>query len=103
MRDAKNTLESFKKLSTKLIDTASRHRVILMILLVGAAVSFALIKTRSFIDVPRNEAKYSEEKLKIRYSGIDQQTLQDFTSAQQDKAVEVNPQFEPNRSNPFSE
>ncbi len=99
----KNTIERAKKLSMKALEVASKHRIILMFLVVGIAVSFALIKTRSFIDIPRNEAKYSEEKLKIHYNGIDQQTLNDFKSSQQDTTIEVNPQFEPNRSNPFSE
>jgi len=103
MKDMKDSLQKAKKLSIRLLDVASRHRVILMAILVGIAVSFALVKTRSFIDIPRNEAKFTDEKLKIHYDSIDQQTLNDFKSAQQDTNVQVNPQFEPNRSNPFSE
>jgi len=103
MKDMKESFEHFKKNAVKVLAVASRHRIILMILVVGIAVSFALVKTRSFIDIPRNETKYNEEKQKIHYDSIDQQTLKDFQTEQQDQNIQVSPRFEPNRNDPFSE
>lgn len=103
MNDIKTKIERAKRIGMKIVDNASRHRIIVMFAVVGVAVSFALIKTRSFIDIPRNEAKYSEERLKIHYEVINEQTLKEFKSAEQDQSVEVNSKFNPNRSNPFSE
>ncbi len=103
MNDIKTSLEHAKRIGTKVVDYASRHRIIVMFALVGVAVSFALIKTRSFIDIPRNEARYSEEQLKIHYEVINEQTLSEFKSADQDQSIEVNSKFNPNRSNPFNE
>lgn len=103
MKDMKTSIEQLKKRAVTVLSLASQHRLIVMLFVIGVAVSFALIKTRSFIDIPRNETKYSEEKLKIHFESIDQQTLNEFKSAEQDRSVEVNPQFNPNRSDPFSE
>lgn len=103
MKDLKTSIDQFKKPAAKFLLTASRHRVILMLLVIGVAVSFALIKTRSFIDIPRNETRYSDEKLKIHFNSINQQTLSEFKAAEQDTSVEVNSKFNPNRSDPFSE
>lgn len=103
MNDISTTIEHLKKMSLKVVDNASRHRIIIMFVVVGIAVSFALIKTRSFIDIPRNESKYSEERLKIHYEAINEQTLNEFKAAEQDQSIEVYSKFNPNRSNPFSE
>lgn len=103
MNDIKTSLEKVKKIGIKIVENASRHRIIVMFAVVGVAVSFALIKTRSFIDIPRNESKYSEERLKIHYEAINEQTLNEFKAAEQDQSIEVNSKFNPNRSNPFSE
>ena len=81
----------------------SRHRFIVVIIIVGIALSFALIKTRSAIDVSRNETRYNEEVLKINYQQINNETLESFRLAEEDRKVEVNSSFDPTRQNPFVE
>ena len=101
-------MEDMKKYSLKLQHTASqivqlctKHRFILLFMILGTAVGFALIRTSSYIDVPRNEARFIEEKLKIKYKQIDLESLASFDAAQQDEQIEVGSQFNPNRNNPF--
>jgi len=81
----------------------AKHRFILLFVILGTAIAFALIKTQSFIDIPRNEERYAEETLKIKYKQIDEDTLALFASTQEDKQVDVSSQFDPTRSNPFTD
>ena len=103
MNDLRDRFDKVRGIATKYFNGASRHRFVLILFIVGAAISFALLKTRSFIDISRNEDRYSEEVLLINYKEIDETILEEFQAAQQDAAVEVNPSFDPDRSNPFSE
>jgi len=81
----------------------TKHRFILVIIIVGIALSFALIKTRSFINIYRNEDRYAEENLKINYKQIDKEILSKFQAESKDSKIEVNSNFNPNRQSPFSE
>jgi len=103
MSDKKSPQESLKKLSVAVVDFLTNHRFVLVIVIVGIALSFALIKTRSAINVTRNEDRYNEEVLKINYKQIDSETLESFRLADEDRKVEVNSNFDPTRQNPFTE
>ena len=103
MNDLRNLSEKLRNYLTRYASVVTRYRFVVMFMIVGAAVSFALLKTRSFIDIPRNEERYNEEVLMIQYKSIDESILEEFKDAQQDDTIEVNPSFDPDRSNPFSE
>jgi hypothetical protein len=81
------------------------HGISLTILcfILGAAIGLALLKTRSYLSVPRNEVRYSEEAAAIQYKSIDEKTLKEFEAAGSDKDIEVGSQFDPTRRDPFSE
>lgn len=82
---------------------ATKYRFTLLVLILGMAIGFALLRTQSFIDTPRNEKKYAEETAKIQYKTINKDTLKKFEQAQQDKDIDVGSQFDPDRVNPFTE
>ena len=103
MKDIKNLYEKSQKQIPRYIGRVSKHRILVIAIIIGAAIAFSLIKTGSFIDIPRNEDRYNEEVLQINYKEIDSAILEQFTVAEQDGTIEVNSNFDPNRSNPFSE
>lgn len=103
MDDMKSKLGKIKVIGSSGALSITRHRFILLFIILGTAIAFALIKTQSFIDIPRNEERYSEETLKIKYKQIDEETLALFAPTQDDKPVEVNSQFDPTRNNPFTD
>ncbi len=101
MKDMKNMTEKIQKLGISLIATATKHRFILIFIILGAAIAFALLRTQSFLSIPRNEDRFNEGKLSIRYKQIDTETLESFKSALNDQNTEVDSNFEPGRVNPF--
>jgi len=92
-----------KESAVKLLQFATQHRFVLIAAVVGIALSFALLKTRSALDISRNEDRYTEGFLQINYKEINSETLESFRLAEQDSATEVNSNFDPNRQNPFAE
>jgi len=103
MEDIKAKFRKLKVAGSGGIVSITKHRFILLFMILGTAIAFALIKTQSFIDIPRNEERYAEETLKIKYKQIDEATLALFAPTQDDKQVEVNSQFDPTRNNPFTD
>lgn len=103
MDDLKSQLGKMKVFGSSSAVSITKHRFILLYIILGTAIGFALVKTQSFIDIPRNEDRYAEETLKIKYKQIDEETLAIFAPTQDDKQVEVNSQFDPTRNNPFTD
>lgn len=103
MENLKSKLSKIKVFGSLGATNITKHRFIMIFIILGTAVAFALVKTQSFIDIPRNEARYVEETLKIKYKQIDEETLAQFAPTQDDKPVEVNSQFDPTRNNPFTD
>jgi hypothetical protein len=95
--------EKLKTFTVSSLNFVASHRFILVIVIVGAALIFALLRTRSFIDIPRNETRYNEEYILINYKDINVETLERFKATDQDTKIEVNSNFDPNRQNPFTE
>jgi hypothetical protein len=103
MEDVKKYENKVKKIAISIADIATAHRFTLLFIILGAAIAFALLRTSSFIDIPRNEERYTTEALSISYKQIDEEVLNKFKEAGQDVSVEVGSQFDPDRTNPFSE
>ncbi len=101
MKDLDKYIEKIKKLTNTSIDVVTKHRFILLFIILGTAVGFALIRTSAFIDIPRNEQRFTDESSKIIYQQIDKETLDSFADKQQDTNVEVGSQYDPSRVNPF--
>ena len=103
MNDIRNYEAKLRKIADKALVMGTKYKFTLLFIILGAAVGFALLRTSTFLDIPRNETRYTEESARIRYRQIDQKVLDKFKEAQQDANVEVGSQFDPNRTNPFSE
>lgn len=101
MSDVKSYADKSKKLATKSVLILTQHRFVLIFVILGAAISLALFRTQSYIDIPRNEDRFVEGKLTINYKEIDTKTLESFRSKLNDQNIQVDSQFDPNRSNPF--
>jgi hypothetical protein len=85
------------------LEIITKYRFTILFVILGGALGFALLSTQSFINVPRDEQRYSDETLKIKYKRIDEEALNSFRQQQQDQNIEVNSNFDPTRSNPFTE
>ncbi len=101
MKDMKKSTEKLRLAGQKALMLATRHRFILIFVILGAALAFALLRTQSFLTIPRNETRFNEGKALIKYKQIDAKTLEDFKAALNDQANEVDSKFDPGRSNPF--
>lgn len=101
MKDTKKQSEQLKKYLSTLIETLTKHRFILIFVILGAAISFALLRTQSYIDIPRNETRYNEGVLSINYKEIDTETIKSFQEKINDGSVNVESQFDSTRDNPF--
>ncbi len=82
---------------------ATKYRFTILFVILGGAIGFALLGTQTYIQIPRNEQRYSDETLKIKYKRIDQEALNTLKQKQQDGTIEVNSQYDPDRDNPFTE
>ncbi len=103
MNDLKDKIQPAIQKALSLASLATAHRFTVLMMIIGIAVSFALIRTRTFLDIPRNETRYSDERAKINYKSIDEDVLNEFKQAADDQTIEINSQFEPERDNPFSD
>lgn len=101
MKDIKNLVEKIKKNAISAVDYATSHRILLLFIILGFAIGFALYKTGTYIDVERDNQRYTEETAKIKYNKIDKNILDSFSNKQTDSNVEVNSKYDPNRNNPF--
>lgn len=104
MREKLNDYKSatIKKMS-RLITFTSLHRLIIVFVIVGLALSFALLRTRSFLNPERNEARYNDEKLKINYKSVDYEIVNKLKETQQDSSVTVEKNLQQGRTDPFTE
>lgn len=104
MNDSMNTiLESTKKQGEKIIGVIIKYRLTVVIMIAAASVMAALVQSGTYLNPPRNEERYSEEKVKINYSSIDEKIVEKLSKTQQDASIEVNENLVPSRNNPFAE
>ncbi len=98
------SLEKVKSTSSYLIRLLNNHKFSTIFVISGVSVMIALLQTGLYLNPARNDTKFNEEKLKINYSTIDQEVVDKLRdSSQQSASFEIDPQFVPNRSNPFAE
>lgn len=95
--------EKIKPVASKIITAVAKHRFVLLFFILGTAIGFALLRTQSYLDIPRNEQRFSDETLLIKYKKIDEETLNTFKSTTNDAGIDVGSQFEPDRNNPFAD
>lgn len=96
-------IEKIKSFLAKYLRVVQRNQVFIVILLVSAVLIFSLLRSRGYLDPVRNEERFSEGVLKIKYSTIDQSIIDEIGATLEDKDIEVDSNFEPGRNNPFAE
>ncbi len=87
----------------KIVRLATNHRFVLLFIILGSAIAFALVRTGSYLTIPRDQARYEQEVQAIQYKQIDKETLDKFRTDNQDKDIQVDSNFDPDRKNPFNE
>lgn len=98
--------QSFEKITQSLesfIQFVTKHRFVFVFFIASSAVIAALLQSNSFLNPPRNESLYQEEKALINYSKINQEVVEKLRATQEDEDFEINPIFVPDRTNPFIE
>lgn len=86
-----------------LVKVVKAHGVLIMFLVAGGAIGFALLRSQNYLNPPRDEAKYQELSAGVSYSKIDYTLVKKLESALSDTDVTVTQNLAPNRNNPFSE
>ena len=98
-----NYILSAKKTATKIINFAADKKFLTVFIIASLSVVAALLQTRNYLNPSRNEELYQEEVLKINYSKIDDEIVEELLTTQEDENIEVDPLLVPNRNNPFAE
>lgn len=86
-----------------LVGFVRAHGILIMFLIAGGAIGFALLRSQAYLNPPRDEAKYQELSAGVNYSKIDYTLVKKLESALNDTDVTVTQKLAPNRNNPFSE
>jgi cell division protein YceG involved in septum cleavage len=103
MNDLKNIFSNAQSSGAKSIDFISRHRTVIVILVVCFAVIAALLQTQSYLNPTRNEDKYTEVITSVNPKKIDQEIVAKLEETQNDQNSSVDSSFVPDRNNPFAE
>jgi hypothetical protein len=85
------------------IDFAARHRLTVVFTIVGAAIAFALLQTRAYLNPTRNEDRYREGQAKLNFKSIDYTVVEKLQATQDDEKQTVEKNLDEGRTNPFSE
>lgn len=102
-QDTKKSTDNLMKQSEAIVAFVTKHRIVIVFALAGAAILAALIQSNSYLNPPRNEAIYQDGVLLINYSQIDQEVVEKLRSSQNFTDIEIISDFVPNRDNPFVE
>lgn len=104
MNDELNkTINSLKSSTSKIIAYITKYRFTAVFIVASASVIAAVVQSGTYLNPPRNDDRYNDEKLKINYSSIDKDIVEKLSKTQQDATVEVNENLVPSRNNPFTE
>lgn len=98
-----NQIDSMKNSTTKYLDLINKHQVFIVLLIASSVLIFTLVQSRTYLNPERNEDRYAEESVKINYSTIDQEIVDEISTTLDDEDIQVDPNFVPGRNNPFSE
>ena len=80
-----------------------KYKYTVIIIVACLAVLATLSMANGFTDPARNEERYTEGTLQIRSTSVDQEKIDEISATLADPTVEVDPNFVPNRNNPFAE
>lgn len=98
--------ESLGKLTAegqKLVDFVSSHRTVIIIVVACGAIIAAVFQAQSYLNPERNEEKYTELSSSITVKSLDEEILEKLEATQNDQNYNVDSNFVPDRTNPFTE
>lgn len=98
-----STKARLRAVTSRVSSLFAGHGVVIMFVIAGGTIGFALVRARSYLNPVRDESRYTEASAKNNYSKIDY-TLVNKLEASLDRApIDVTQSLAPNRKNPFSE
>jgi hypothetical protein len=103
MNDMKNILEKSSNKLVSTIEFISKHRIVITILVISAAVIIAVLQAQTYLNPERNEEKYLEVKSTISIREIDQEIIDKLIKTQEDRENIAESNFVDDRTNPFAE
>lgn len=95
--------EKLQVLGKKALVFGTNHRMVIIFFITGIAILMALLQTRNYLNPVRNEDRYKEAVLKIKYTTIKDDIVEKLKNTENDPSVVVDPSLVPDRSNPFNE
>ncbi len=101
--DTEKIVNSLKAALRKLIDFAKNRKYTTVFIISGLILMATLFKSRTYLNPPVNQERYEEGKLQINYETLDQEIIDQISSTLDDKNIDVDPIFDEDRENPFSE
>lgn len=96
-------LDSIKNRLSKYLVIINKNQVFIVLVIASCVLIFTLLQSRTYLDPERNEERYSEESLKINYATIDQEVVDELSATLDDASIDVDTNFVPGRTDPFSE
>ena len=98
----KNSLAGIKKILSRLSGLLARFESLIIILLCGILLALAATKMLRLIDPPINEDRVQENTAKLKQIHIDQKIIERIKQLS-DSKTSPKPNFQSDRTNPFSE
>lgn len=99
-KDVKSQLTAFVEKSHTII---SKYLLLFAVATSSITVIGALLLSQHYINPTRDEQVYTDGQSQVNYRQIDQEKLQTLENSLEETSVTVEPEFVPNRRNPFSE
>ena len=95
--------EQLSQLLSRMTAVLAAHGVLIMFLLAGVTIGFALVRARGYLNPTRDEAAYTNATSHNNYSKIDYKLVNKLEASLNRAPINVGQSLSPNRSNPFSE
>ncbi len=96
-------LDSAKNSLGKYLAIINKNQVFIVLVVASCILIYTLIQSRTYLNPERNEDKYSEEIIKVNYATIDQELVDEISATLEDENIDVDSNFVPGRTDPFSE
>lgn len=96
-------LDSLKNSFNKYLGMINKHQVFIVLIIASAVLGYTLLQSRTYLNPERNEERYTEESLKVNYATIDQEVVDQLSATLDDASIDVDSNFVPGRTDPFSE
>ncbi len=98
-----STKAQLRAVTTRARTVFAGHGVVIMFLIAGGSIGFALVRARSYLNPARDEERFTAATSKNKYSKIDYTLVNKLELSLNRAPIDVSQSLAPNRKNPFSE